>query len=203
MKPINLLDQQFGSLIVLSRAENTKRGRTRWNCLCVCGKTTVVTGGHLTYGHTRSCGCQSSRALFGQRTRCFTVTHGLLTGLDSKRPVRPREYKSWESAKARCYRVTHHQFHNYGGRGITMCREWQNDFGAFMRDMGPRPKGHTLDRRDNDGPYAPWNCKWSTPKEQAQRRRSPGPARRKNRLLRLGLLPVTTDSVPNLLDSTT
>lgn len=70
----------------------------------------------------------------------------------------------------RCHNPKMVHYARYGGRGIYVCQEWREDFAAFQRDMGDRPEGRTIDRRDNDLGYFKDNCRWSTPKEQSNNR---------------------------------
>ena len=79
-------------------------------------------------------------------------------------------YQSWTHMKNRCSSPKHHAYHRYGGRGIYVCARWLNSFESFLEDMGERPGGTSIDRSDNDAGYEPWNCKWSTPAEQASNR---------------------------------
>jgi hypothetical protein len=95
------------------------------------------------------------------------TTHGLYHRYRS-------EYRIWTLMKNRCLNHRAHNYSYYGGRGITVSAEWVNDFGAFMRDMGPRPSpGHSIDRRDNSLGYSRSNCRWATHKEQSINRRPP------------------------------
>ena len=76
-------------------------------------------------------------------------------------------YLSWSGMISRCYRASDPYYHRYGGRGIKTSKRWKK-FVYFLEDMGERPYGTTLDRKNNDGNYSKRNCRWATPKEQAR-----------------------------------
>lgn len=83
-----------------------------------------------------------------------------------------KEWKTWSSMRERCLNTKHKHYHNYGGRGITICRRWDK-FENFYEDMGVRPVGnYSLDRRDNSKGYTPSNCYWATKIEQGNNRRT-------------------------------
>lgn len=101
----------------------------------------------------------------------FTKSHGHTSSRGGKTLV-SSTYRSWMKMKDRVTNPNHVHYASYGGRGITICEEWLESFEAFLNDMGLRPAGTSLERRNNSGNYMLGNCYWATAKEQARNRRS-------------------------------
>ena len=143
---------RYGKLTVVSFSRVDAHRRAIWNFACACGNTKALIGSDVLRGNSRSCGC-----LVGQAN----VKHG-----HARRNQKTREYKSWVHMIQRCYDENFDFYHNYGGRGITVCARWRKSFEAFLADMGARPPRTSIDRIDNEGNYTPKNCRWATAKKQ-------------------------------------
>ena len=96
----------------------------------------------------------------------------ILNLFENKKSWESTTYKSWDSMKQRCSNKNHVRYKEYGGRGIKVCKRWNDSYDDFYKDMGPRPAGKTLDRKNPNQNYTPENCIWSTVKEQNNNLRS-------------------------------
>lgn len=151
---INLTGSKFGRLTVIGRA-NDKKGKTYWHCVCECGTEKEVCASHLTSGRIVSCGCSSF-----DRISELNKTHGM---------TNTRLYNIWCGMHQRCYNKNLKNYRIYGGRGITVCQEWLDDFMNFYNWAMENGYADNLsiDRIDVNGNYEPSNCRWATDKEQS------------------------------------
>lgn len=156
----NKIGNKYGRLKVISRKGSDKYNNSIWECICDCGNLKTVPSHYLVTGRTKSCGCIRNERLIEMANN--HKTHGM-----SKTKI----YKTWVSMIERCTNKNHGSYKDYGGRGITICKEWEN-FEIFYSDMSDCPDGLSLDRKDNNKGYSKNNCHWATSEEQCQNKRN-------------------------------
>jgi hypothetical protein len=142
----------YGRLIVKEPVGVAPTGHRLWRCTCICGREIVRSSARLRPNVlNQSCGCYTREA-----TSLRSRKHGLCS---------TKTYKVWTQMHRRCRQQ------KPGYVGVTVCTEWA-DFLTFLEDMGACPEGMTLDRLDGAKGYEPQNCRWATPTQQANNRRS-------------------------------
>lgn len=155
----DIIGKKFGELTVLEfdhkeqiyNSKGIKNGfKYFYLCKCECGNISIVPRHHLVYGHTQSCGC-------------VNFTHGL---------THTRLFNIFNGMKQRCYNPKNYKYKNYGGRGITICQEWQEDFINFYNWAinNNYADNLSIDRINVNGNYEPNNCRWVNMKTQQNNR---------------------------------
>lgn len=138
-------NNKYGKLTAIKCVENREQ---YWLFNCDCGNKKISKFYRVSSGHTKSCGC-------------LTEKH---------RKSKSRTYIIWSGIKQRCLNKNIKNYNKYGGRGITICKEWKDSFETFYKDMGEAPSGKSLDRINNNGNYCKSNCRWATDIEQQNNR---------------------------------
>lgn len=145
-KLVDIVGETFGKLHVIKRIPGMTNKRVYYECLCECGNSITVRGESIRCGHTSSCGCRQREVVHNLK-----LDHGLCgTAI----------YRCWASMIQRCYSPKNKHYGNYGGRGITVCAEWRDDFKIFCEwaiNAGWKI-GLEIDRIENDKGYSPDNC---------------------------------------------
>jgi len=157
----DITGQKFGRLLVIGEAGRAKSRHVKWLCQCECGKEFEAIGINLRNGSTTSCGCLKNE----KTVERLTKHNGYHTAT----------YRTWANMIQRCTNKNATAYKHYGGRGITVCAEWKNDFTTFLSYVSKLPhfneNGYSIDRIDVNGNYEPGNVRWATQSDQVRNRR--------------------------------
>lgn len=153
----DLTNKKFNNLTVLALSEKKEGGKSYWICKCDCEAIVIVQGYILK--KLKQMGCnECGNKLISIKNRRHN-------------DMGTRLYETWTNMKTRCSNTKYSMYKDYGGKGISVCKEWIDylDFKKWAIKSG-YSEDLTLDRIDNDKNYYPENCRWSTMKEQQNNR---------------------------------
>jgi hypothetical protein len=165
-----LTGMTFGKLTAIKREGSNKHGDALWICQCECGNKKIVPSRYLLAGETKSCGCYTFRYPGMGKWK-----KGDRKGEDNPNYKHGKSchrlYTVYANMKQRCFNPKVPEYNCYGGRGITICKEWLNSFESFFEwaIKNGYEEGLSIDRIDNDGNYEPSNCQWITRSENSKK----------------------------------
>ncbi|WP_339348592.1 hypothetical protein [uncultured Sphingomonas sp.] len=156
---IDMTGLRFGRLIGVAFAGVSRGGKAQWLFACDCGNEVVADGGNVRSGSTASCGC-----LHREICAARLITHG-------RRAAKRHDptYRAWQEMNTVCANTASPRHRDFGGRGVTVSARWVADFARFLADMGERPDGTILMRRDTDEGFTPANCIWAPVRTRSDR----------------------------------
>lgn len=182
------IGEHYGSLTVVGIQYDYRRKENVAVCKCECGRTTLARFDKLKDGRKKSCGCQNGifhtdADYIDERARQY-IQFCIWEHNSSKKKNDESEYHRlinqnkklywiWQGMLKRCTRPTYYKYQNYGGRGITVCAEWQTFRGFHKWAVNNGYADNlSIDRIDTNGNYEPSNCRWTDQKTQQNNKRN-------------------------------